>query len=48
MEYPTIKLVFDRKKLATKVRKGLIQIEVKSGSKRKWIRHIRQLGYIRL
>lgn len=37
MEYPTIKLVFDRKKLATKVHKGLIQIEVKSGSKRKWI-----------
>ena len=37
MEYPTLKLVFDRKKVATKTKKGLVQIEVKSGSKRKWI-----------
>lgn len=37
MKYPTIKVVFDRKKLATKTRKGLVQIEVLSERKRKWI-----------
>lgn len=37
MKYPTIKVVFDRKKLATKTRKGLVQIEILSERKRKWI-----------
>ncbi|MEG1564264.1 MAG: phage integrase SAM-like domain-containing protein [Bacteroides sp.] len=37
MKYPTLKVVFDRKKLATKEKKGLIQIEVSHDGKRKWI-----------
>lgn len=37
MKYPTLKVVFDRKKLATKDKTGLIQIEVMFSGKRKWI-----------
>lgn len=37
MRYPTIKFVFDRKHLATKNKTGLVQIEVLSERKRKWI-----------
>ena len=37
MEYPSIRFVFDRKKVASKDRKGLVQIEVCSERKRKWI-----------
>lgn len=37
MKYPTLKFVFDRKHLATKKTKGLVQIEVLSERKRKWI-----------
>ena len=37
MEYPTLRFVFDRKKVASKDRKGLVQIEVCSQRKRKWI-----------
>ena len=37
MEYPTLRCVFDRKKVATKEKKGLVQIEVCSERKRKWI-----------
>lgn len=37
MKYPTMKFVFDRKKVATKKKKGLVQIEVSSEGKRKWI-----------
>ena len=37
MKYPTMKFVFDRKKVATKEKKGLVQIEVTSERKRKWI-----------
>ena len=37
MKYPTMKFVFDRKKVATKTKKGLVQIEVTSEGKRKWI-----------
>ena len=37
MEYPTLQFVFDRKKQASKTKTGLVQIEVKSGSQRKWI-----------
>ena len=37
MKYPTMKFVFDRKKVATKNKKGLVQIEVTSEGKRKWI-----------
>lgn len=37
MEYPTLRFVFDRKKVATKEKKGLVQIEVCSERKRKWI-----------
>lgn len=37
MEYPTLRFVFDRKKVATKDKKGLVQIEVCSERKRKWI-----------
>ncbi|MEG2150289.1 MAG: Arm DNA-binding domain-containing protein [Bacteroidaceae bacterium] len=37
MKYPTLKVVFDRKKVATKEKKGLIQIEVSHDGKRKWI-----------
>lgn len=35
--YPTMRFVFDRKKVATKTHKGLVQIEVLSEGKRKWI-----------
>lgn len=28
MKYPTMRFVFDRKKVATKTHKGLVQIEV--------------------
>lgn len=37
MEYPTLRFVFDRKKVATKDKKGLVQIEICSERKRKWI-----------
>ena len=37
MEYPTLRFVFDRKKVAPKEKKGLVQIEVCSERKRKWI-----------
>lgn len=37
MEYPTLRLVFDRKKVASKTKKGLVQIEIMSERKRKWI-----------
>lgn len=37
MKYPTLRFVFDRKKVATKTYKGLVQIEVLSERKRKWI-----------
>ncbi len=37
MKYPTIRFVFDRKKVASKTKKGLIQIEILSEGKRKWI-----------
>lgn len=37
MKYPSIKFVFDRKKVATKAKTGLVQIEVSSERKRKWI-----------
>ena len=37
MEYPTLRFVFDRKKVATKDKKGLVQIEVCSERRRKWI-----------
>lgn len=37
MQYPTLKVVFDRKKIATKNKTGLVQIEVLSDRKRKWI-----------
>lgn len=37
MKYPTIRIVFDRKKVANKERKGLVQIEILHEGKRKWI-----------
>lgn len=37
MKYPTMRFVFDRKNVATKNKKGLVQIEVESERKRKWI-----------
>lgn len=37
MKYPTVRVVFDRKHVATKERKGLVQIEVMYAGKRKWI-----------
>lgn len=37
MKIPTVRLVFDRKKVATKTNKGLIQIEVLYNGKRKWM-----------
>lgn len=37
MKYPSIRFVFDRKHQATKTTKGLVQIEVTSERKRKWI-----------
>lgn len=37
MNFPTLRFVFDRKKIATKTRRGLIQIEVLFKGRRKWI-----------
>lgn len=37
MKTPTVRFVFDRKKVAGRQRKGLVQIEVCSERKRKWI-----------
>ncbi len=37
MKYPTLRFVFDRKHIATEKKKGLVQIEVTSEGKRKWI-----------
>lgn len=37
MKYPSIRFVFDRKHQATKTKTGLVQIEVTSERKRKWI-----------
>lgn len=37
MKYPTLRFVFDRKHVATDKKKGLVQIEVCSEGKRKWI-----------
>lgn len=37
MKYPTVRVVFDRKKLATNQKKGLVQIEITHNGKRKWI-----------
>ncbi len=37
MKYPTMRFVFDRKKVATKKKKGLVQLEVLFQGKRKWI-----------
>lgn len=37
MKTPIIRLVFDRKKVATKTKKGLVQIEIMFDRKRKWI-----------
>lgn len=37
MKYPTLRFVFDRKHKATKTKTGLVQLEVLSERKRKWI-----------
>lgn len=37
MKYPTLRFVFDRKHIASEKKKGLVQIEVTSEGKRKWI-----------
>ena len=37
MNYPKLRFVFDRKRVATKKNKGLVQIEVYSDRKRKFI-----------
>lgn len=37
MKYPTIRVVFDRKKVATKKVKGLVQLEIQSERRRKFI-----------
>ena len=37
MKYPSLRFVFDRKRKATKTKTGLVQIEVTSERKRKWI-----------
>lgn len=37
MKYPTLRFVFDRKHVATKTKRGLVQLEVLSEGKRKWI-----------
>lgn len=37
MKIPTVRLVFDRKKIATKSNKGLIQLEFTYERKRKWL-----------
>lgn len=34
---PTVRLVFDRKHVASRERKGLVQIEITHGGKRKWV-----------
>lgn len=36
MKIPTVKLVFDRKKVATKKKKGLVQMQILYERKRKW------------
>ena len=35
--YPATRFVFDRKHVASNNKKGLIQLEVRLGKKRKWI-----------
>lgn len=37
MKYPTLRFVFDRKHKATKTTTGLVQLEVLSEGRRKWI-----------
>lgn len=37
MKYPTIRVVFDRKKVATKKVKGLVQLEIQSERRRKFV-----------
>ena len=37
MKYPTIRFVFDKKKVASKTVKGLVNIEVTSERKRRWL-----------
>lgn len=37
MKYPTLRFVFDRKKVATKQKKGLVQLEILHEGKRKWV-----------
>lgn len=37
MKYPSLRFVFDRKHVATKKKRGLVQLEVLSEGKRKWI-----------
>lgn len=37
MKYPTLRFVFDPKHVATKQKKGLVQLEILSQGKRKWI-----------
>ena len=37
MKYPTVRVVFDRKKQATKQKTGLVQIEIQYNQKRKFI-----------
>lgn len=37
MKYPTLRVVFDRKKLATQEKRGLVQIEIMHEGKRKWV-----------
>ena len=37
VKYPAFRLVFDRKHVATKTHRGLVQLEVYYGGKRKWV-----------
>ena len=37
LSYPTSRFVFDRKNLSSDKRKGLVQLEIRHGRKRKWI-----------
>lgn len=37
MKYPSLRFVFDKKHVATKKKRGLVQLEVLSEGKRKWI-----------
>lgn len=37
MKYPTFRFVFDKKKVASKTVKGLVNIEVTSERKRRWL-----------